>query len=127
MKVRVVLADHDREFLSQLIAIVGTEVQIVATAIDGTSALEYIRTLRPDVAIVDLQMPELNGIEIARMAKSCPTHPAVVICSVESDPEIIEHALNAGALGYVLKARIATDLVPALTSVAAGHQFVSHM
>lgn len=125
MALRVIVADDDREWLSQSIAILNPEVQVIATASDGKSALEYIRKLRPDVAIVDLQMPGLNGIELARKTIDCQPHPAVVICSVESDPEIIAHALHAGALAYVLKSRLATDLIPAVRSVAAGKQFVS--
>jgi len=125
VKLRVVVADDDREFLSQVIRTVSPEFDIIAMASDGPSALESIRNLRPDVAIVDLKMPGLNGIELTRKATCCPPKHAVVICSVESDPEIIQHALDAGAMGYVLKPRIATDLIGAVKSAAAGRQFVS--
>jgi DNA-binding NarL/FixJ family response regulator len=72
-------------------------------------------------------MPSLNGIELTKKAICSPPKPAVVLCSVESHPEIIQHALNAGALAYVFKPRIATDLVAAVKSAAAGRQFVSHV
>ena len=126
VKLRVVVADDNPEFLSQLLATLSPQCEVVATATDGRSALDSIRKLRPDVAIVDIKMPNLNGIELTKKATCCPPHAAVVICSVESDPEIIEHALHAGAIGYVIKSQIASDLIPAVNSAAAGRRFVSH-
>ena len=125
MKLRAVVADDNPEFLSRVIATVSAELDIVATASDGPSALDSIRKLRPDIAIVDLKMPGLNGIELIRKATCCLPSAAVIVCSVESDPEVIQHALDAGAMGYVLKPRIATDLIAAVKSVASGQQFVS--
>ena len=125
VKLRVVVADDNPECLSQLLATLSPQFEVIATATDGGSALDSIRELRPDVAIVDLKMPNLNGIELTKKATCCPPQAAVVICSVESDPEIIEHAFNAGALGYVLKSQIASDLIPAVNSAAAGRRFVS--
>jgi DNA-binding NarL/FixJ family response regulator len=122
---RVVVADDNPELLSQLLITLSPQCEVIATATDGRSALDSIRKLRPDVAVVDLKMPNLNGIELTKKAICRPPHAAVVICSVESDPEIIEHALNAGALGYVLKSQIASDLIPAVNSAAAGRRFVS--
>jgi DNA-binding NarL/FixJ family response regulator len=70
-------------------------------------------------------MPFLNGIEIARELRKLTQAPAIVICSVENDEEIIEAARQAGALGYVFKMRMAQDLVVAVKSAARGVPFVS--
>jgi DNA-binding NarL/FixJ family response regulator len=70
-------------------------------------------------------MPGLNGIEITKELAKDPLSPAVVICSVENDPEIVEAARQAGALGYVFKARVAEDLIAAVKSAADGQSFVS--
>jgi two-component system nitrate/nitrite response regulator NarL len=125
MKLRIVVVDDSAIFLDKFISVLGTEFDVVATATDGKSGLESIRTCRPDVVILDLEMPVLNGIEVTReLAKHHPS-PAIVICSVETDPEIVDAARQAGALGYVFKARIAEDLIAAVRSVARGRSFVS--
>jgi two-component system response regulator NreC len=122
---RVIVADDNRDFVSELVAMLSATCEIIATATDGQSALECIRTLQPDVAVIDLSMPELNGIEVARKATCCPPRTAVVICSVETDPEIVEQAFKAGAIGYVFKSRITADLVTAVQAAAAGQRFTS--
>ena len=75
--------------------------------------------------VLDLKMPGLNGIEVTRELSNHARRPAVVIYSVECDPDIIEAAREAGALGYVFKARIRKDLVAAVKSVVRGQSFVS--
>jgi DNA-binding NarL/FixJ family response regulator len=125
MKLRIVVVDDSVSFLDEFISVLGTEFDVVATAMDGKAALEIIANCRPEVVVLDLEMPSLNGIEITReLAKHHPC-PAIVICSVENDPEVVEAARQAGALGYVFKARIARDLVEAVKSVARGRSFVS--
>jgi DNA-binding NarL/FixJ family response regulator len=121
--------------LRHLVSLLETEFEVVGTAEDGKSALECIRRFAPDVAVLDLVMPVLNGIEVTREArKMAPKRdwsdfsrlrPAVVICSVEGDPDIIEAAKKAGALGYVLKIHADRDLITAVKSAAHGKWFVS--
>jgi DNA-binding NarL/FixJ family response regulator len=125
MNLRIAVADDNADFLNKLISVLETEFDVVATATDGKSALESIRSCCPDVVVLDLEMPLLNGIEITRELSKHSPRPAVVICSVESDPEFIEAAREAGALGYVFKVRIGTDLIAAVNSVARGQPFVS--
>ena len=121
--------------LRHLVSLLETEFEVVAAAEDGKSALECIRRYAPDVAVLDLHMPGLNGIELTReVRKMAPKRdwsvfsrlsPAVVICSVEGDPEIIQEAQEAGALGYVLKTQMDRDLIKAVKSAAHGKWFVS--
>jgi two-component system response regulator DegU len=125
MRLRIVVADDNAAFLREFTRLLGTEFDVVATAADGKSALECIRRCQPDVVVLDLEMPGLNGIQITRELCDHPPSPAVVICSVENDLEIIEAARGAGALGYVVKARIGEDLVIAVKSAARGESFVS--
>src|SRR3981189_3649252 len=125
MRLRIVVVDDSASFLDKFVSVLGAEFDVVATAMDGKSALESIRSCRPDVVVLDLEMPLLNGIEVTReLAKQHPS-PAIVICSVERDPEVVEAAQQAGALGYVFKSRVATDLVEAVKSVARGQSFIS--
>jgi DNA-binding NarL/FixJ family response regulator len=125
MKLRIVVVDDSASFLAMFVSVLGTEFDIVATAMDGKSALESIRSCRPDVIVLDLEMPVLNGIEVTEELVKHPPCPAIVICSVENDPEVVEAARRAGALGYVFKSRVSTDLVEAVKSVARGQSYIS--
>jgi DNA-binding NarL/FixJ family response regulator len=125
MKLRIVVADDNPEFLDALVSMLGEEFDIVAKAADGKSALECIRRSRPDVAVLDLSMPAMSGIDVATTLMNDHLGSAVVICSVETDPEIVAAARAAGALGYVFKVRVAKDLVAAVRAAARGQSFMS--
>jgi DNA-binding NarL/FixJ family response regulator len=125
MKLRVVVADDNPAVLRRLVSLLETECEVVAAAENGRVALEWIRRCQPDVAVLDLEMPVLNGIEATRELRASSPTPAVVICSVENDPEIIATAQQVGALGFVFKLRMARDLIPAIKSVARGESFIS--
>ena len=122
MKLRVIVAESYPDFLHIFVSLLSTEFEVVATAVNGESALRCIRHWRPDVVI--LAMPGADGFELIKKVTSCAPRLGVVICSLESDPELVEVALQVGAQGYVLKTQIATDLVPAVKSVASGRRFV---
>jgi two-component system response regulator DesR len=116
-RLRILVADDNPELLMELTFLLGVEFEVIATATDGKSALELIRRDKPDVAVLDLAMPMLNGIQVTEhLAKD---GPPVVICSVETDPEIVEASRRAGALAYVFKSRIEKDLIATVRSVAA--------
>ena len=125
MKLRIVVADDNTASLAKLVSVLVTEFEVVATVADGKSALESIRLCQPNVVVLDLEMPGFNGIEVVKELTKHPPSPAAVICSIEDDPEIVEAARQAGALGYVFKARITKDLIAAVKSVARGISFVS--
>jgi len=123
MKLRITVADDSIRVLSALVAILSSEFDVIATATDGRTALEQIQQLQPSVAVLDLDMPELNGIQITREIVRQRIPSEVVICSVETDPEVIEAARDAGALGYVLKTDIHRDLLIAVGRAARGEAF----
>jgi DNA-binding NarL/FixJ family response regulator len=125
MKLRIVVADDNPAFLAKLVSVLATEFEVVATSADGKSALECIRLWQPNVVVLDLEMPEFNGIDVARELNKSPSSPAIVLCSIENDPEIVEAARRAGALGYVFKPRVAEDLIAAVKAVARRQSFVS--
>src|SRR5436190_18951573 len=87
MKIRIIVADDNRKALSILVAALSAEFEVVATACDGRSALEQIRCLQPAVAVLDLNMPELNGIEVTGAIMQQCLMSNVVICAMENDPE----------------------------------------
>jgi two-component system, NarL family, response regulator NreC len=125
MKLRILVADDNAQFLRKMVSILETEFEVVATAADGRAAVESIRGSQPDVVVIDLEMPFLNGIDVTRELINQTPSPKAVICSVETDQEIVAAALEAGALGYVFKARIEMDLILAVHTVARGQSFVS--
>jgi DNA-binding NarL/FixJ family response regulator len=125
MKLRILVADDSVLFLRKMASVLETEFEIVATVADGQAAAESTLACHPDVVVLDLEMPFLNGIAVVReLAKQTPS-PKAIICSVETDPEIVDASLEAGALGYVFKCRVEIDLVEAVKSVARGQRFVS--
>jgi len=124
---RIVLADDHglvraglRALLSEL-----PGVEIVAEAGDGQEALKVIRELRPDVALLDVSMPGLNGLEVA--ARVVKEHPRtkVIIVSMHGDDESVRRALLAGAAGYLLKHSDRGELEMALRAVARGDTWLS--
>jgi len=125
MKLKVVVADDNPAVLRRHVSLLEAEFDVVSTAENGQSALECIRRYKPEIVVLDLGMPLLNGIEVIRELRKLGPNPAVVICSVEQDPEIIEAAQQAGALGYVFKLRIHQDLIRAVKSVVRGESFIS--
>ena len=124
-KLRLIVADDSPPFLQKLVSLLSVEFDVVATAADGKTALDLIRRYEPDLVVLDLQMPGLNGIEVTRELAKNPSSPPVVICSAETDPEIVEAAREAGAVEYVFKARIETDLILAAKSAVQDSPFVA--
>ena len=101
------------------------EYQVVGEASDGLTAIDLLERLRPDVAILDVQLPDLNGLEVARRAQALAPDTKIVMLSMHSDEPFVIDALRYGALGYVLKGSATTDLVTALQAVMAGRRFLS--
>jgi DNA-binding NarL/FixJ family response regulator len=120
---RVVVADDNPRWLMMLASIVEAKYEVVSTAIDGKSALQSISQVKPDVAVLDLEMPELNGLQVTREIMSDGQRPPVVICSVDTTQELVEAARQAGAAGYVFKHCCTRDLLPAIEAVASGRVF----
>jgi two-component system response regulator DegU len=125
MKLRIVVADDNQKALLFMVKALSLEFEIIATAADGQSALDQIRRCQPSVVVLDVNMPKLNGIEVTREIVRQGLSSGVILCSVENDPEVIEAAQRAGALGYVFKARVNQDLSAAVKLVANGAPFVS--
>src|SRR5215471_12116572 len=110
---RILLADDQQEILKVVNSILCAEFMVVGTAEDGMHAVELAMNLKPDLLVLDISMPVVNGIEAACQLKKRAAHTRIVFLTVHTDPEFVEAALTAGALGYVLKAFVAAELVPA--------------
>ena len=122
---RVILADDQEEMLRTASVILRDEFDIVGTAENGKRAVDLTSRLSPDVLVMDISMPVLNGIEAACRLKELGSRAKVIFLTINGDAEFVDAALSAGALGYVLKPSLATDLVPAIWAVIEGNTFIS--
>jgi len=123
---RIVLADDHQILRHSLHALLEREgLTVVAEAEDGERAVEVVRKMRPDVAVFDLSMPRLNGIEAARRLADDDPAPRIVLLTVHRDVHYVRAALEAGITGYVLKTQAAADLLGAIRAVAAGGVYLS--
>lgn len=125
--IRVFLADDHAIVRDGLRAILEaqSDITVVGDAADGRQAVRLVQQLRPDVAVVDIAMPELNGIEATyEICQTCPD-TQVVILSMHSAVEHIFRALQAGARGYLLKESAGQEVVEAVRAVYAGRRYLS--
>lgn len=111
--------------LSAVAALLRDSFDIVGMVSDGQAALDAILTLKPDLAVMDISMPIMSGIEVARELKSRANKTKIVFLTVHEDPDIIATCLSAGALGYVVKEVMNSDLILGMNEALAGRVFVS--
>lgn len=127
MSISVFLADDHavvRDGLRHLLE-AQPEIKVIGDASNGRQTLRLIKELCPDIAIMDIAMPELNGIEATRkICSDCPS-TQVIILSIYSTAEHVSRALQAGAQGYVLKESAGIEVVNAVRSVHSGHRYLS--
>lgn len=122
---RVVIADDHPEMVKRTAALVGAEFDVVATANDGASAVECIRRFDPEIALLDLYMPGMTGIEVSKILKATGARTNVVIMTGYTDSELAQAAIDAGAMAFITKSRLNDDLVMALRSAIQGIVFIS--
>ena len=101
------------------------ELQVIGEAEDGSEAVQKAEELKPDLVILDIGLPKLNGIDVCCSIRKTAPESKVVFVTALSDPDLILAALDAGARSYVHKARAASDLKPAVAAVLGGKQFFS--
>lgn len=125
MRPRLVLADDHRAVLDAVSGLLASSFDVVGAASDGLEALRLAIALRPDAVVLDLTMPGLDGLAVTQRLRESGSTAAIVVLTVSEDFALAEAALAAGALGYVTKARAATELVPAVQAALGGCRFVS--
>ncbi|MDE2847532.1 MAG: response regulator transcription factor [Gemmatimonadota bacterium] len=125
--IRVVIVDDHhlvRQGLRQLLS-KEWDIQVVAEATDGRDALEVVSRARPDVVVMDVEMPGMNGIDATNRISRSGCKVRVVMLSVYSDTALVDKALENGAGGYVLKQSVSDELVTAIRAVYGGKRYTS--
>jgi DNA-binding NarL/FixJ family response regulator len=123
-KIRVLLADNHDTILAQVCRVLGEEFEIVGTVNNGLQAVAAVKRLDPDVLVIDISMPVLDGLEAAsRLRFSHRTK--IVFLTVHEDEDFVAAAFSVGGLGYVTKADVTTDLIPAIREALDGRIYIS--
>jgi DNA-binding NarL/FixJ family response regulator len=126
-RLRVLVADDHLEFQQGLCALLGTDpdIEVVGIAHNGTEATAMAGTLQPDVVLMDLNMPEVNGVQATRAINSSSPHIRILVLTMLDSDDSIGAAIRAGARGYLLKGARRTDVLRAIHSVASGEMILA--
>lgn len=124
-RTRVLLADDFQPLVDSVRRLLADEFEIIDSVNDGQAAVEAIRRLDPDLLVLDIAMPNLNGFEVVAQLDLARCRTKVILLTSYRDPELISAGLAAGVVGYVFKDRMCTDLPSAIRDVMQGQTFVS--
>lgn len=127
MPIRILLADDHTVVRDGLRALLEkqTDMAVVAEAADGRETVQLAEELNPDIVIMDIAMPNMNGIEATRRIVSSNPRTAVLILSMHQDESYVLRSLKAGAKGYLLKDSLRSDVIDAIRSVALGRSYLT--
>jgi DNA-binding NarL/FixJ family response regulator len=125
--IRILVADDFEAWRRQVRLLLQPrpECEVIAEASDGLEAIQKAEELNPDLIVLDIGLPGLNGIEAARRIRKLSPNSKIVFLSQHDDPDVVEAALGTSALGYVQKFDALSELLPAVDAVLGGKQFVS--
>ena len=124
--IRILIVDDHPVMCSGLSNMLNAQVRmaVIGTAGSGSEALKIIAREKPDLVLLDLRMPGMDGISVLRALQSVPTPPKVVVLTSYEQDELIYQAIKAGAQGYLLKDTSETELIAAITVVHAGRRYI---
>lgn len=122
---RVLVADDHRAMLDSLVRLLTRDFDVVAAVSDGIAAVSEAEQLEPDLLVLDIAMPGLNGIAAAARLKAHGSRAKVVFVTNMRDREFVQESLALGDVGFVVKDRLVADLLPAVRQVLAGEAFIS--
>jgi DNA-binding NarL/FixJ family response regulator len=122
----LVVDDHEpwRRQLCSLIEHTG-QWQIVGEAVDGIDAIAKVAAVRPDLILLDVELPSMSGLEAARRIVAADPGARILFISAHRERDIMSAALSTGACGYILKTNVARELLPAMAAIREGEQFIS--
>lgn len=121
----MLLADDHRPMLDRITTLLADDFSVIGAVTDGDELVDAAGALRPDVIVLDISMPRVNGLDAAARIASRGALPRIVCLTAHEEPDYLRAAMDAGALAYVTKTRLAADLVPAIRAALEGKRFVS--
>lgn len=124
-RARILLADNHKGMREQVESLLWRDVEILGSFEDGQSLVMAAARLKPDLCVLDISMPILNGLEAAHRLMGQGLTSKIIFFTVHEDSDFLQAALRAGASGYVIKRCLATDLREAVKQVLAGNPFIS--
>jgi two-component system nitrate/nitrite response regulator NarL len=122
---RVLVVDDFPEILKRVRELLRDHCEVIGSVANGQEALLTTLTLNPDILVVDISMPILNGFEVARRVRESNCSAKIVFFTMHEDRDYVDAAFSCGASGYVLKSRASTDLLPAIEAALQHHTFTS--
>ena len=125
--IRVLIADDFEPWRRSVCSILrgNGELQVMGEAADGWEAVQKAQTLKPDLIVLDLGLPKLNGLEAANRIRQVAHGAKIIFLTQNSDNDVVRAALSAGAQGYVLKVDAGRELLPAIEVILRGGRFIS--
>ena len=126
--VRIVIVEDFAAFRRVICSILEKrqDLQVICEVSDGLEAVQKAEELKPDLILLDMGLPTLNGMQAAREIRNLAPQSKIIFVSQQSSPDLVKEALNLRAMGYVAKTRIGGDLLVAVEAVLEGRQFVSN-
>lgn len=124
-KTRVLLAEDHQMIREGLCQLLGDRVDVVGTVGDGRSLLAANERLQPDIVLLDISMPQLNGFDAAQQLRRASPNARIIFVTMHDDPDYVQAALRTGALGYVVKSAASSELLTAVDAAMRGETFVS--
>ena len=124
---RMLLVDDNEPFRRSLLLLLQeiSGLCITGEAADGFEAVQKAESIKPDIVLLDIGLPKLNGLNTAELIRNCSPESKIVFLTNETDPDVVKAALDAGASGYVHKLQAGTELKTAVEAALRGQQFVS--
>lgn len=124
---RILLADDHPQLLERVAALLRPFFDVVGTAHNGEELIAEAMRLNPDLIVTDISMPILTGIEAAHRLHETGSRAMFVFLTIHSEDEFVRACMEEGALGYVVKSRMATDLIPAINAAFNGQPYISRL
>ena len=122
---RIIVADDHDAILDTVLSLLEPDFDVVGTVNNGRDLIREAQRLRPDVIVLDITMPVLNGIDAAHKIHESGLTARLVFLTVHELSSFVNACFDEGALGYVTKSRLRTDLIPAIRDAISGHHFIS--
>ena len=126
-RARILVADDHKRMRDEVVRLLNREFHVLESVGDGEALLLAEARLKPDVCVVDISMPIMNGLDAAAELKHTGAASKIVFLTIHDDADFVSAALRTGAEGYVIKTRMTTDLPVAVREVLAGRTFVSEL